>query len=164
MNVDDVINIIEALSPLLVGLLTAVATLAGVRLNNKKQDGRALNESRSKLISSLFARVNELERVLIKLELTIKTKQDVQNARSESVDAVRKLSKEYDKSAIFFPQSISQIVESILFEASSLNADVLLGIKEKGQLQGEVTSTIKKIKVSKEELRTVFQTMMGIKK
>lgn len=162
MIVDNTVKIIEVLSPLLVGALTVAATLLGVNLNNKRQDSRALYDSRSKSVSTLFAYINEAERHLIKIELCLKTKQDTYGAMQDSIESVRKISEEYDKSAIFFPESISQIVESILSTVATVNANLLIDSK-KTTTQEEVASAIKSMKLYKKELREVFQVMIGIR-
>ena len=64
---NNVAAIITALTPLLVGVLTATASLAGVHINNKRQDKRALYDSRSVSVSRLFACINKAERNILKI-------------------------------------------------------------------------------------------------
>lgn len=163
MIVDSIVRIVDVLSPLLVGVLAASASLFGVNLNNKRQDSRALYDNRYKSVSTLFAYINEAERHVIKIELCLKTKQDTYVATQDSIESVRKISEEYDKSAIFFPQSIAQIVESILSTVATVNANLLINSKN-ASAQEDVASAIKNMKLYKKELREVFQHMIGVRK
>ncbi|HRN90114.1 MAG TPA: hypothetical protein PK265_01505 [Candidatus Saccharibacteria bacterium] len=155
--------IITALTPLLVGVLAATASLAGVHINNKRQDKRALYDSRAESVSKLFASINKSERNLLKIKLLLESREDVTQALQDSLDTVKEISTEYDKSSIFFPTSIAQVIDSILFNISATTAEILIDKKEDSSLEN-VTKSLEQLRSDKKELREVFQIMMGIKK
>lgn len=162
IDTNIVLEIINAIMPLSVGILGAGATLFGVDLRNRWQDKRDINNARSKSISTLFACINEAERNIIKIHLCIKTKQNTDDALQASIKSIKKLLSEYDKSAVFLPDSIAQIIESILSRVSMVNAYVLT--KDHQTISKEMSSIEDDLKFYKKELRNVFQYMIGVKK
>lgn len=155
--------IVNAITTLLVGTLGAVASLYGVRINSRLQDKRALYHNRSESVSKLFASINKAERSLMKVLLCLKSKTDIGETTQDLLASVKEISTEYDKSAIFFPTSIAQIVESILFTTSAATAIILMDKKQSDTLKA-VSESLERLKTDKKDLRDVFQIMMGIKK
>ncbi len=160
---NNVAAIITALTPIMVGVLASAASLAGVHINNKRQDKRALYDSRSESVSKLFASINRAERNMLKVELCLKANTDLDEAVQYLLNSLKEISAEYDRSAIFFPSSIAQIIESILFTISEVTVSVLSDKKQDNSSK-LVAESLERLKLYKKELRDVFQIMMGIKK
>lgn len=162
ISTDDVLKVVNAMVPLLAGVLGAGATLFGVNLNNKWQDRRDINSTRSQSISKLFAHINESERNIMKIKLSIKGGGSVDDALNASMLSMKNLQKEYDKSAVYLPDSIAQIVEHILSQLAAINAFALMG--DKTAALKEIADAEGSIRQDKKELRNVFQYMIGVKK
>lgn len=159
---NDVLGIVNAMIPLLTGMLGAGATLLGLNLNHKWQNKRDIDANRSRYIGSLFSYINESERNIMKIGLSIKDRGGVDDALKASMSSMKSLQKEYDKSAVYLPDSIAQIVEAILNIIATINTYSLMG-NEKA-VHSEITKAEKDIRLYKKELRNVFQHMIGVKK
>ena len=162
INADDILKVVDAMVPFLTGILGAGATLFGLNLNNKWQDRRDVNNTRSQSISKLFAYINESERNIMKIKLSIKGGGSVDTALNESMLSMKNLLREYDKGAVYLPDSIAQIVEHVLSQVAAINAFALMG--DKAAALKEITDAEVNIRQDKKELRNVFQYMIGVKK
>jgi hypothetical protein len=162
IDLDGILKVVNAIVPLLTGVLGVSATLFGVNLNNKWQDRRDINNTRSQSIGKLFAYINESERNIMKIKLSIKGGGSVDSALNESTLSMKNLLREYDKSAVYLPDSIAQIVERVLSQVAAINAFALMGDKA-AALRG-IADAESNMRQDKKELRNVFQYMIGVKK
>lgn len=162
IDMDGLLQIISAIMPLLTGVLGAGATLFGLNLNNRWQNRRDINSLRSASVSKLFEYINESERNVLKMKLSIEDGKGINDALEASMLSMKSLQKEYDKSAVYLPNSIAQIVESMLNTVATINALALMD-NQQATLK-EIMAVEDNIKLYKKELRNVFQLMIGIKK
>lgn len=159
---DVLLKIINALMPLLVGVLGVGATLFGSNLNNRWQNRRDINNIRSQHISKLFSYINESERNIMKIKLSIQDDKGVDNAIKIAMLSVNSLQKEYDKCAVYLPDSVAQIVEHILNDLTTVNTHTIMN--ERDAALKEIDIVEDSMKQNKKELREVFQYMIGVKK
>ena len=161
---DSIMGIVSLFMPLLVGALATGASLAGVHISNKHQNSRSLQNSRSAAVSALFAHINRAERDMRNIKLCLEMNEDLGHSLKGSLKSIQRLSEEYDTSAIYFPDSVSQLIELVMSEAATVNVLLMSENTPQERALKQAASAEKRINLHKKELRQVFQSMIGVKK